>query len=262
MQRFSVDLGSRTVVLREPTGREEWAVGGPDTGVALLDALVVDGDGASGVAAWTLAERDRALASLHRRVFGDRIAAARRCGVCGEMFEVAFSLAELAESVGRGDPPAEIEALLDQGRVRLTSGHTVRAVTGRDEAAVASIALRDPEAAADSLAARCVESGPEGVPVPADVLDRVLEWLAPVLDVDLVGSCPECGAQQETAFSVEHWLVAALAQGRRQLLREVHLLARAYGWSLAGVLELGRGERQALAAMVEADRAAGRAGAR
>lgn len=259
MRTFSVDLGHRAIVLREPVGRDEWSIGGPGSAVALLDALRVD-DGSPDAAAWTIAERDRALAALHRRLFGDHVAAACRCDACGEPFEIAFSLDGLIRSLGQGEPPPEVEALLADGRARLASGHVVRAVTGVDEAAVAAIAGRDPEAAVEALAARCVEGDTDDAPIPGDVLDRVHEWLAPVLDVDLVGTCPECGARQEVAFSLEHWLVTKLAREHRRLLREVHLLARAYGWPLDHILALGRGERGALAAMVEADRAAGAGG--
>ena len=75
---------------------------------------------------------------------------------------------------------------------------------------------------------------------------------------DVAATCPQCAAAQPVRFDLANFLGASLARERPFLLREMHLLARAYGWSLAEILSLTRDDRRALARLCEAERAAAR----
>lgn len=200
--------------------------------------------------------RDRLMGAVYAQVFGARVLASRRCGACGELYDFDFRLADLEAALAAQPCPPEIVRLDERGHAVLASGHVLRPLTLADEAAVAALPL---EAAEAALLERALVSAPGGADTDGAALDpevaaRVLEWLSPAMDTDLEGTCPECGAQELTRFAIEPYLMRALAGERRQLLREVHLIAAGYGWSQAEILGLSRDDRRQLAALIEADR--------
>lgn len=255
------------VWLGEPTGRSELAVTGTGTAEALrlLDALLAApaGGGATGGAAGgavsgapaaaSLAapDRDRLLAGVYVACYGPKVATTVDCGSCGEPFDLDFELPELVAALTPEEPPAEL---------RLTDGRRFRLPTGEDECAVAGL---DPERAARELARRCLAADAGAIPDvdeggAAEALAGRLAEVAPLIDLELEGRCPECGAAQPVHFDLQHYLLAALAAERDRLLGEVHRLAAAYGWSLGEILDLPRRHRRTLVELIEADAAAGR----
>lgn len=237
----------------EIEGRLEWQIRGRQgDGARLVAALL----GEEAARALTVAERDRLMGAVYSEVFGPRVLASRVCTACGEPYDFDFLIADVEAELAGQPRPEEVDHLDSAGRAVLTSGHRLRPPTLADEAAVADLPLEDAEAA---LLSRCVEA-PEaggGGELDRDVAERVLEWLSPITDLDLVGTCPECGATETTRFSIEHYVLRALAAERRQLLREVHMIATAYGWAHDAILRLARDDRRQLAALVEADRRGG-----
>jgi hypothetical protein len=238
----------------EIEGRLEWQIrGNRGDGIRLVSALL----GEEAALALPVAERDRLMGAVYSEVFGPRVLASRVCAACGEPYDFDFLIADVEAELDRQPRPTEVDHLDAAGRAVLTTGHRLRPPTLADEVAVSDLPL---EAAEAALLSRCVEA-PEGgddAALDRDVAEQVLEWLSPITDVDLVGTCPECGATDATRFSIEHYVLRALAADRRQLLREVHLIATAYGWAHDAILGLARDDRRQLAALVEADRRGGR----
>lgn len=246
------------VWLGEPTGRSELAVAGTGTAEALrlLDsvlaapALAGAGGGAPAAASLAAPDRDRLLAGVYVACYGPRVATTVDCGSCGEPFDLDFELPELVAALTPEAPPA--------AELRLPDGRRFRLPTGEDECAVAGL---DPERAARELARRCLAAGSdpdEGGGGAAEALAERLAEVAPLIDLELEGRCPECGAGQPVHFDLQHYLLAALAAERDRLLGEVHRLAAAYGWSLGDILDLPRRHRRTLVELIEADAAAGR----
>ena len=249
MESFVVDLKHQKVVVRALTGHDEWELhGGPGAGRELIERLLESANSNDEAAALelTAGERDRLLAALWQHYFGDTIMATRRCVDCGEFFDLNFSLSALVDSLDATPQPEEVVSLTPEGHAQLITGHTIRPATAEDENAIERLDLDEAEIA---LTRRCVSGG---APPPGEVLDKVLDWLDPVIDIDLDGVCPECGTAQTIRFSIEHYLTISLQRERNTLLREVHLLASAYSWPLQDILELERLERQALCAFVNA----------
>ena len=60
----------------------------------------------------------------------------------------------------------------------------------------------------------------------------------PQADVELALSCTACGHRWATRFDVVEFLWHELDRRLRGVLGEVHLLARAYGWTEADILAL------------------------
>lgn len=70
------------------------------------------------------------------------------------------------------------------------------------------------------------------------------------LDLELVAACVECHAEQRVHFAIDHHLTRALAREERWLLREVHTIARAYGWTLEEILSLPRSGRRTFVKLI------------
>lgn len=241
--------------LRELSGHDEASVDattGPVAATELIERLLVESPGPvlgrGRVWDLTVADRDRLVAELYRHCYGDRIEGRSRCRGCGEGFEVAFSLRELAAGLEPGDAEG-VEGPDDEGVYTLADGTRFRLPTPADERAVSGL---EPAAARAELLGRCrIDESPEA---SAERLEAAMERLGPVLVLDLPAACPHCDAEQTVRFDVQAQLLGALAAERPWLIREVHRLALAYGWSRSEILGLSRDERRTHVRLIEADR--------
>jgi hypothetical protein len=216
------------VGLRSLRGADELAVDGVDTraAVRLLDGLVERAsDSAPAVADLCASDRDRLLAAVHRDVYGDTIQASPLCTACGAIYDLSFSLSGLQRHIEAqrtsgpsGPHPPSASAEIAAGECEWDDGLALLRAAGGNAAA------------------------------------EVLEAAAPLLDLELDATCPECGAVQAVGFDIQSFLLRILLNDRPALVQDVHLLASTYHWPLASILELTRADRRALVAAVDDDR--------
>jgi hypothetical protein len=124
-----------------------------------------------------------------------------------------------------------------------------RSPNSRDVAAAA--ATGDAEAAERVLLERCAGSAD----LPAEVRAAVAQAMAeadPLAEVLVDVSCPACGEGFVADVDIPGFVWAELQARARRLLREVDVLARAYGWTEAEVLSLGDRRRGAYLELAEA----------
>jgi hypothetical protein len=257
MCRFTPDWG--WIRLRELSGFDEQMVRDTHTGTAveLLNRLVVEPFGGRGVASrsamsLTASDRDRLLAHVYSRNFGRKVQSTVRCVHCRELFDLEFDIEQLARVL---DPPwpACVEALADR-TFRLPMGVRFRLPTGEDEVWLSETCGTEPERAL-ALLQRCLIEPQEGVSErELAAVEEAMEEIAPVLDLDLGAQCPECRTKQPVYFSVQFYLLRAIQQGWKQTVREVHLLATAYGWTLQEILGLPRSQRRQFVQLIETER--------
>jgi hypothetical protein len=243
--------GCRTAHLRALTGEDEQAA---DSGViALLDRLLVAAGAGSvspGVAArLAVCDRDRLLAAVYQDLFGDRIEADAVCRGCEKSFAVQFSLTELIDAQPAQCPPG-IAGPDEQGCYHL-QGVTFRLPSAADLAAVARLEEAERHAA---LLIACVLAGYVGA--RRETIEAAMAVLGPTLDIDLDARCPHCDVVSSLRFDIGPFLLSSLGNERRFRLREVHCIARAYGWSYSEIMALPRTERQDLVRLIGADAAA------
>jgi hypothetical protein len=205
--------------------------------LALL-AASAPGSSVEDLAALPLGERNTALLVLRESLFGSRIDAVGECPGCGEQVELGFSATEMLDGIRA---PSGHRGHLRQGGYELD----LRAVTSADLLAVAELpGIADPEL---ELASRCIIAASRaGAPaatadMPVDVLaglDDELAALDPAAGLDLSIACPVCGRGWLSPFNVVVFLWAELHSWARRTLRDVHDLARAYGWCEADILAM------------------------
>jgi hypothetical protein len=95
--------------------------------------------------------------------------------------------------------------------------------------------------------AHCGEASIEVGALPDAAVEQVAECLAkadPQAEVLIDLTCPACGHGWQVIFDIESFLWARIDSLAKRLLREVHLLAGAYGWSERDILALSAVRRQ------------------
>lgn len=223
---------------------------------ALVLAGAADADEASAeeLAALPVGRRDAQILALHTALGGRALEATARCPGCGEQAEFAVDPGELVASVRNATPPSAVEA---DGFVV-----TWRPLDSRDVAAAA--AAGHAAAAERVLLGRCLTAatGPDGdvdgALLPAHVrqaLARAMAESDPLAEVLVDIACPGCGTQFAADLDVGGFVWAELQAHARRLLREVDVLARAYGWAEAEVLALDERRRAAYLELAQEGRA-------
>jgi hypothetical protein len=195
--------------------------------------------------------RDARLLGVYARTFGSDIAGQGRCPQCEGRVEFSLDTGNLL-SVSAGDVgEAPLELASEGFRVMY------RLPDSFDLAEIAH--LSDAAEARQTLLERCIlQATCDGAEVgldqvPDGVLALVAEQMAahdPLAEIELALACPTCGHQWQLFFDIASFLWLKIEMQARRLLREVHMLARAYGWREADILALSPGRRQAYLEMV------------
>lgn len=218
-----------------------------DRGLLAVRALLAEPMEES-VADWPLGRRNEALAQLHEMYFGPALRGWTECDRCGEKLEFAVACRSLIEQQRARGIDATIERITVKGR-------DYRLPTSRDLACVAD--EPDARAAALRLAACCrIDESADDAPEWSDeelgaLGDKMIE-ADPLAEILVSFECPVCRAKREQALDLPAFLWAELEAFAKRMLHEIHILARAYGWSESQVLSLSDSRRAIYVQMVQA----------
>lgn len=197
------------------------------------------------LAALSIGQRDARLLTLHEQTSGPRLNGFVECPRCAERLEFDVSVADLRVAA-EPDAREEVQELATDDlalRFRLPNSRDLAAVVGG----------RDPATARGLLVQRCVlQASRDGVPVATSELsaDEIAELAQrmsecdPQAEVLLDLRCPSCDQAWQALFDIVTFLWAELAAQAKRLLREVHTLARAYGWHESEILSMSARRRQ------------------
>ncbi len=241
----------RVAYLRALTGQDEFAVSGvgTDCAIDLLETLLEKPPALEPepILATDLlaADRDRMLAAVYARAFGDRIESTLTCASCSQPFDLHFSLRALIESINERTAKAEWKAV-GNGIFEGPKGLRLRLPTGQDELAVIGLPVDEGE---EILWQRC--SAGSNLSSSRNELEDLLEEIAPLLDLELLARCVECNFIHKIGFDIQSYLLSAIVAERRRLLFEINCLASAYTWSLDEILSLTRSDRRQLVQLIE-----------
>jgi hypothetical protein len=216
--------------------------------LALLEAACPEDDHNT-LAAMSLGQRDTRLLRLREWAFGQQITAFCICRNCGQQLDLSFHVSHLYhEESGPAQIPLSIggyELLL-----RPLNSLDLMACRNTDEPEISR-----------AMFARCLisaSSGKTGIPadqVPDNIADNAMEQVTganPQADLEIVVSCDACHSTARENFDIISFFWSEIDSWARRILREVHLLASAYGWKESDVLSLGPLRRQFYLEMVGA----------
>ena len=214
-----------------------------DRALTVLSAALPD-VGRSELAAMNVGRRDGHLMDVREANFGRRVSGVAECPQCGELLQWDLYLDDL-----RSTPNDHGE-----GTNRLVvEGHELL-YRLPDSTDLAAVALGGNGAhGRDTLLHRCVLGATkEGVRVEVGSLpEEVVSGLAAEMEANdpqaetlLDFECPECGLRWQALFDVMTFLWTELQARARNLLNDVHDLARAYGWSEKDILGMSAVRRR------------------
>lgn len=223
-----------------------WEAGHPHAGpgrvLALLCAAFPD-TAPEELARLPVGTRDALLLAVREGTFGPRVVGLVRCPACGERVELAFEVADIRVTP-ESPPPQALEVVRAGYAVRF------RLPDSRD---LASLPGLDADRARQRLLGRCVlEANREGDAVsvaelPGEVVLAVAEAMAqadPQARVELATACPACRHAWQPVFDIGEFFWREVDAWAQRTLHEVHVLARAYGWSEERILAMSPWKRQ------------------
>lgn len=215
--------------------------------LALL-AAACPGDSRETLLALPIGRRDARLLRLREWTFGPAFTSLARCPECGEGLELGFSVDDVQAPAGRESAESLLSAAAEGYEVtfRLPSTADLEELDGGGDAR-------------ERLLARCLvgaRRNGRSRPVnrlPARVLEEVVRRMAeadPQADVHTSLACPACEHGWEATFDIVSFFWAEIETWARRTLRDVHVLASAYGWGESEILALGPDRRQLYLDMV------------
>ena len=210
---------------------------------ALLAAFASPDRAPETIADLPLGEVTDSLLRLREASFGSRLEGHVDCERCGQRLELTLDLRNLLQPVANENVS---RCAVD------VAGLRVRAPSLHDLAAVAN--EPDAKRAARTLLERCTTRGDANA-LPEAALQEVedrLEALDPNADLAFIVHCGSCGHHGAAQLDAGEFLWDEIDAKARALLGEVHVLARAYGWSEREILALNAARRSAYLAMVNA----------
>ncbi len=190
-----------------------------------------------------IGQRDHLLLNLRDSLFGPQIQCLTNCTRCGEPIELDFHIDDIRAP--HGEPGRSYHAAADGYEVqfRLPNSTDLLALEGEI-----------PARAERQLFARCVldvrakEGEVRMGELPDPVLSAVSQRMSeadPQAEILLEVSCPACSHTSLAIFDIVSHLWAELDAWARRMLREVHALAIAYGWSESEILHMSGARRRA-----------------
>jgi len=221
--------------------------------LALLSAAWPDRE-PDALADLSIGHRDALLLRVREATFGPHLTGVVACPACGEQIEIAVDVADLQADARR---PAALAAA--SGDIAAAAGEVALEVDGY------ALRLRPPSTR-DVMAAqldvanahgvivrRCLVSAQrDGTAVAAgDVPEAVLAVAEqrvaeadPRAEVRLRLACPACGQDTTTILDIVSFFWCEIDAWACRILREVHTLASAYGWTEDAILALSPFRRQ------------------
>lgn len=200
-----------------------------------------------------LGRRDAQLMTLREQTFGPTLVSVVPCPRCAEQQELVFNTSDIRTPVPGSSAGVEAFALEAHGyRVayRLPNSGDLLAVADAYKSGAGSPLEQAETEVAEierALLGRClIQAWHNGAEIACDALPTtVLAGVEaqmseddPQADVQLALECSDCGHEWSALLDITTFLWSELASWATRMLREIHVLARSYGWSEADILSM------------------------
>ncbi|HEX9932278.1 MAG TPA: hypothetical protein VGB08_05500 [Allosphingosinicella sp.] len=193
----------------------------------------------------TLGRRNQRLLALHAALSEAPLDARLHCSACRTDNEFAVPAAAI---LGCPAPGAAARVAIRSGRRRLTFRlplmSDIHGAKGRSEAEILA-----------QIASRCRLDADGGEPVPATVLAQLaarFDEIDPAASIVVDLSCAECGAALRASVDVAEFVATRIDAIADRLLRQIDVIAGAYGWSEDAILALPPARRTQYVEMIAA----------
>lgn len=194
---------------------------------------------------WSVGARNRRLLQLRARLFGSRLSSVVDCPLCGSQLEFDLLVGDLLLPGPDPDPGTVHDAWDGDLRVsfRLPDSVQLAGVAGIGGVPGATHRLRETCLLQAERTGEPLELSrtPEAIWA---LLDREMAALDPLARLELDLSCPDCAHHWTAPLDPGEYLWAEVCAWSEGLLRDVHELALAYGWSQPDILALSPGRRE------------------
>lgn len=209
------------------------------------------------LAQFSVGQRDACLLTLRERLFGSQLNSVTACPQCQQRIELVFTVPDIRVEPTMTDPIAPA----GEAMTLTIEGYRVhfRLPNSLDLASIETIT--DVNQAREQLLRRCIQSvvreganSDDGEPVnnptplPLPLVDAIAERMAEAdaqADTRLALSCPDCSHEWRATFDIATYMAAEIYNWVKHILREVHSLARSYGWREADILAMTPTRRRA-----------------
>lgn len=195
------------------------------------------------LAGLSIGQRDARLLDLWAQTFGATLYGAATCPQCAARLEFPIAVADIRLPAPSEAPRPELVTEDLTVGFRLPNSKDLAAMTG----------CADVTTAWRLLAQRCVVHASRAGHVlsshqlPAEAITHLAGCMAqsdPQAEVLLALHCPACGHGWRLLCEITVFMWSEICTQAQRLLRDVHTLARAYGWWEADILSLSTTRRQ------------------
>lgn len=220
-------------------------------GLSML-SVVYPGVPIEQLARLSIGERDSCILKLREIAFGPWLVGQADCPACGEDLETKFEIKDIQVNRRESDRKLIDKFCFDGYELKFRLPNSLDLLSLSE-----SVSL---EKSRYILLSRCTLSASYQEneitmdKLPSEVLDAVvmkMEEIDPQADVQLNLICPECTHRWHIAFDIVSFFWKEIDQWAKHLLLDVHMLARAYGWSEAEILKMNPWRRQFYLEMID-----------
>ena len=204
----------------------------------------------------TVGERDALLARIRASTFGRDLASVVTCPACRELIEVSVDVRSIFPDRTQAAP---IEGTSREPLVIAAGDFVVQAAIPAVRDVEAIVTTATPAEWLRRLLRRCIlRAEHRGKPYEVDnlpehvcaLIDARMAEADPQGAVHLSLHCPGCNHRWPLLFDMLAYFWSEIQMGARRLLREIHLLASAYGWRESEILALSAARRRTYLEMV------------
>ena len=186
----------------------------------------------------SIGQRDALLLRLREDLFGSHVSALAVCSECGETLELCFDISDVrTPEVSEPNGAIAVSWGQYQLEVRLPNSHDLLVLGEPEELKEKRMRLLDrivlrAECSGHPIAVREL---PEEL---ISAMERKIQAAEPSAEVTVKLRCQSCDHEWSALFDIGSFLWKEVDAWAVRLLREVHLLARAYGWGEADILSM------------------------
>lgn len=222
-----------------------------ETSLHLIATASSDPD-LSGIASLSIGQRDARLLQLREWMFGTRLKNVAECPHCTEKIEWEnevkdLRLQPLLPGIGK---IFDVKIGTYNISFRLPTSHDLFHLKQASSLKSENELLNRCITAISKENERMITSD-----LPVNIIEKINELMSkedPQADIMMLVTCPSCERQWESGFDIQSYLWTEINSWAKQILREIFILAKYFGWSEREILEIGPKRRKLYLEMVRA----------